>query len=76
MEYKKVNILSAKKEIYQFQVACELYFNLKQKKSFKDQIDKCLSTQFDGKTSPHMSKTHQHDSSHAIALIMIYKNRR
>ena len=36
MARKKVNNLSTKKEVYQFQVACVSYLNLRQKKAFKD----------------------------------------
>ena len=53
---KKVNKFSTKKEFYQFQVACVSYLNLKQNKALKEKIDKCLSNQFDVKTSAHTRK--------------------
>ena len=43
-------MLSTKKEVYQFQVACISYLNLRQNKEFKEKIDKCLSQQFDKKS--------------------------
>ena len=71
---KKVNNLSANKEFYQFQVACVSYLILKQSKAFKERIDRCLSTQFDGKTPAHIRKKLKHKSTCAIDLIMFYKN--
>ena len=66
---------STDKEVYQFQVACVSYIYLKQNKAFKEQIDKCLSTKFDIKTSARMIKRLKHDCTHSIALIMFYENR-
>ena len=74
MERKKVKDLSTNKEFYQFKFACVSYLNLKQKKAFKKKVDKCLSTQFYGKTSAYFRKTLKCDSAHAIALIMLYEN--
>ena len=54
---KKVNNLSTKKEDYQFHVACVSYFKIKLKKAFKEQVDKCLSSKFDYKTSQQMRET-------------------
>ena len=51
MAFKKVNNLSKKKEDYQFKFGCMSYLNLKQNKAFKEQVDKCLSSRFDSKTS-------------------------
>ena len=44
------------------------------KQGIQVKIVKCLSTQFDGKTSAHMRKILKHESNHAISLIMSYEN--
>ena len=45
-------------------------------KAFKERIDKCFSTKFDGTTSARISKTIKHDITRAIDMIMLYKNRK
>ena len=67
-------MLSTKKEVYQFQVACISYLNLRQNKEFKEKIDKCLSQQFDKKKSASMRKTLEQDSTNFITLMMFYEN--
>ena len=46
MAHKNVNTLSMKKEDDKFQVRCMSYLNSKQNKAPKEQIYKCLSSQF------------------------------
>ena len=50
--------------------------NLIQNKSFEEKIDNFLSNKFDGKTSAHMRKTHKHNITRSIAMIMFYENRK
>ena len=46
IEQNKVNNSSTKKEVYQFQVACVSYQNLRKNKAFKDQIDAFFPNNF------------------------------
>ena len=66
MSRKKVNNLSTKKEVYQFQVACVSYMSLRKNKEFKEQIGKCLSQQFDVKTPQQTRKKLKQDNTHVI----------
>ena len=65
-----------KNDVYYFKVSCVSYLNLKQNKALKEQIDQCLSHQFDEKTSASMREALQHNSDNAIDLIMFYENRK
>ena len=56
MAQKKVNTLSMKKEVYQFQVACVLYLNLRQNTALKEKIDNCLNEKFDEKLHQVLGK--------------------
>ena len=56
------------------QVLCVPFMNLIPNKTFKEQIDKYLSQQFDVKTSQNMSKTLKQESTFVVALIIFYKN--
>ena len=76
MASKKVDNFSKEKEDYQFQVVCMLYLNLKDNKSFKDQVDKILSSKFDSKTSIQMRKILKQENTPVVFLIMLYDNRR
>ena len=71
-----MNNFSTRKEDYQFQVECVSYLNLKQNKTFMEQVDKCLSYKFDIKTSQQTSKTLKQDNGSVIAIIMFYENRK
>ena len=68
---KKVNKVSTKKEVYQFEVSCVLYLTLTQNKAFKEQIYKCLSQICYEKATSTTSKRLKHDSTRAINLIML-----
>ena len=57
MARKKVNTFFMKKEVYQFKVACVLYLNIIQNRELKDQIDNCLSQQFDVRMSQQIRRT-------------------
>ena len=46
------------------------------KESSKEKIDKCLSNKFYGKKSARTRKTLKDGINHAIALIMLYENRK
>ena len=74
MARNKVIQFSTNKQVYQFQVACVSYLNLKQNKTLKEKNDTFSSTQFDSKKSAHMRKTFKHVSARAIDMIMFYKN--
>ena len=76
MARKKVKNFYTKKEYYQFHAGYLSYLNLKQNKSFKEEVDKCLSSRFDSKTSTQMKKTLKQDNTRVIALIMFDKNRK
>ena len=56
MARRKVNNFSTDKEVYKSQVACVSYLNLNQNTALKEKFYKCLSTQFDSKTSAHIRK--------------------
>ena len=51
MAHNKANNLSTKKEDYKFNCSGVSYLNLKQNKSFKEKVGKCLYNKFDVTTS-------------------------
>ena len=75
MSRKKVNNLSTKKEVYQFQVVCVSYRNLK-KQGIQVKIDKCLSQQSGVRKSQHMIKTLKQENNLVIYLIIFNENRK
>ena len=56
MAHKKVKSVSNRTEMYQFKVGWIYFMTLKQNEDFKDQVEICLSSQFETKTSQQMRK--------------------
>ena len=71
---KKVKNFSKKKEYYQFQVGLISYSNLKKTKAFKEQVYKCLSSQFYSTKSIQLIKTLKHYNTRIIVLVIFYDN--
>ena len=70
----KANNVSNKTEGHQFKSGCMSYSNLKHNKSFKQQVEIFLSSQFNYKISIHMIKTMKYYSTLFIDLIVFYDN--
>ena len=49
-------------------------YELKNNKAFKEQVDKCLSNQFDVTTSKHIMKTPKQYHTRVIDLIIFYND--
>ena len=49
-------------------------FEIKISKEFKDQVDKCLSTQFNITTSQQLKKKLKQENTHVLLYIMFYNN--
>ena len=75
MARKKVDNFPTKKELYQFQIECVSYLNLKQSKELKEKFYKCLFQKFDFRTSHHMRKILKQENTRIIDVIILYENR-
>ena len=60
--------ISTNNEVYQFIASCVSYPKLRQNKAFKEKIDKCLSHQFDEKTSASIRGKLKQDNNSNISI--------
>ena len=74
MAHNKANNLSMKKEDYKFKFSGVSYLNLKQNKSFKEQIDKCLYQQFDVRTPKLTRKNYTRQYPCHLSYHVLLKN--